>query len=43
MRKNRWLTLCLVGCLLLSLCACGAKDESPQTDEPATGNTQTEE
>ena len=43
MRKNRWLTLCLVGCLLLSLCACGAKDESAQMDDPATGNTQTKE
>ena len=28
MSRNRWLALCLAGCLLLALCACGNQDES---------------
>lgn len=39
MRKNRWLAVCLAGCLLLMLGACANTDSSTQTDDPAADST----
>ena len=37
MRRNKWLAVCLAGCLLLALCACANTNDSVQTDDPGTG------
>lgn len=38
--KNRWITLFLAGCLLLTLCACENTDGSAQTDPSKDSSTE---
>ena len=40
MRRNRWLAVCLAGCLLLTLGACANTDSSMQTDDHASDSTE---
>ena len=40
MRRNRWLAFCLVGCLLLTLCACANKNNPTQADDPTTESSE---
>lgn len=39
MRRNRWIVLCLAGCLLMALSACTSTNTSAQSDSPDTAQT----
>ena len=42
MKRNRWIVVCLVGCLLLMLCSCSGKDDSAQSGDSNADSSGTE-
>lgn len=42
MRRNRWIALCLAGCLMLVLCACGSQEKAESGSAGSSANSNPE-